>query len=362
MLIDEVRITITSGSGGDGRVSFYSPKGKPSGGDGGVGGSVYACINPQMSSLAPYAQTPIRRAQEGSAGATFNKTGKNGADLTLFFPIGTQLKDTETGELIELQEGAEPVLLCAGGRGGWGNAHYMQKHPGSFSTALSGKPGVTRTFLAVMRLIADCGLVGLPNAGKSSLLNALTDAQAKVANYPFTTLEPNLGVLIAKSRDKRVNPPTPRLRRTRKEKDDRTTLATDTNTYEMSDDGPRTKNLIVIADIPGLIEGASQGKGLGHKFLKHIEKVKVILHCISCETNNLEADYQLVRGELLKYNPSLGEKQEIIVLTKEDTLWDDAVRQNLYAKAQKLASTVVFVSVLKDTTISDLTDLIASSA
>lgn len=180
-----------------------------------------------------------------------------------------------------------------------------------------------------MRLIADCGLIGLPNAGKSSLLNVLTNASAKVANYPFTTLEPNLGILSMANSEKRM---------------------------------AKGQKGIILADIPGLIEGASTGKGLGDKFLKHIEKVRVILHCISSETTDLADDYAKVRKELEDYNPALLEKEEIIILTKADTLCDDTARLKLRQLAEGLASTVVFTSILDDTTISHLTDMIVSSA
>lgn len=322
MLIDEATITITSGTGGEGRVSFYLNRGKPSGGDGGRGGAVYAVVSSQLTTLSKYVRTPRYKAADGGPGDTFNKTGKNAEDLTLSFPTGTQLIDLDSNEPIELQEQASPVLLCKGGRGGWGNTHFSRKNLGMFSKALPGMPGITRRFKVVMRLIADCGFIGLPNAGKSSLLNVLTDAHAKVANYPFTTLEPNLGILK-------------------------------TSTY-----GKR----IVLADIPGLIEGASTGKGLGDKFLKHIEKVNVLLHCISCESTDMHADYQKIRDELRAYNPLLLDKKEIIILTKVDTLCDDASRQKLEKIGRSLASTVVFVSILDDTTISQLTDLISSSA
>ena len=328
MLIDEAIISVEAGDGGDGRVAFFPNYGKPAGGDGGRGGDLYAIVDPNLSTLTKYTRTHKYHAEDGLVGRSSTKDGKDGENLTLRFPIGTQLIDNVTHESIELQEGAPPTLLCKGGQGGWGNASVSRKNQGVFATAYPGRAGQKRNFHVIMRLIADCGLIGIPNAGKSSLLNVLTDAHAKVANYPFTTLEPNLGVM------KILN-----------------------SKFEILSN----KSQILIADIPGLIEGASAGKGLGDKFLKHIEKVKVILHCISCETNDLVGDYKKIRKELEDYNPALLAKKEIIILTKADTLCDDTARLKLKQSAEGLASTVVFCSILDDTTISNLTDVIVSS-
>jgi GTP-binding protein len=335
MLIDEAIITVEAGDGGDGRVAFFPNYGKPAGGDGGRGGDLYAVVDSNLSTLTKYTRTHKYHAEDGLVGRSSTKDGKDGESLTLRFPIGTQLIDNVTHESIELQEGA-PVLLCKGGQGGWGNASVSRKNQGVFATAYPGRAGQKRNFHVIMRLIADCGLIGIPNAGKSSLLNVLTDAHAKVANYPFTTLEPNLGILKVQSTE---YPSTP-LR-----------------TGAVQNEEKR----IILADIPGLIEGASTGKGLGDKFLKHIEKVKVILHCISCETTDLSGDYKKIRKELEEYNPALLAKKEIIILTKMDILCDDTARLKLQQSAEGLASTVVFCSILDDTTISNLTDVIVSS-
>ena len=328
MLIDEAIISVEAGNGGDGRVAFFPNYGKPAGGDGGRGGDLYAIVDPNLSTLTKYTRTHKYHAEDGLVGRSSTKDGKDGENLTLRFPIGTQLIDNVTQESIELQEGAPPALLCKGGQGGWGNASVSRKNQGVFATAYPGRAGQKRNFHVIMRLIADCGLIGIPNAGKSSLLNVLTDAHAKVANYPFTTLEPNLGILKFPISNSQFS---------------------------------NSQNRIILADIPGLIEGASAGKGLGDKFLKHIEKVKVILHCISCETNDLAGDYKKIRKELEEYNPALLAKKEIIILTKMDTLCDDTARLKLKQSAEGLASTVVFCSILDDTTISNLTDVIVSS-
>jgi GTP-binding protein len=327
MLIDEAIITVEAGDGGDGRVAFFPNYGKPAGGNGGKGGDLYAVVDPNLSTLTKYTRTHQYHAPDGKGGGSGTRDGQDGEDLTLRFPIGTQLIDTVSHESIELSEGV-PVRLCKGGQGGWGNASVSRKNKGVFATAYPGREGQKRNFHVIMRLIADCGLIGLPNAGKSSLLNALTNAHAKVADYPFTTLEPNLGILKFPISNSQFS---------------------------------NAQNRIILADIPGLIEGASAGKGLGDKFLKHIEKVKVILHCISCETADLPGDYQKIRKELEDYNPALLAKKEIIILTKMDTLCDDTTRQKLRQMAEALSSTVVFASILDDTTISDLTDMIVSA-
>lgn len=320
MLIDEAIITVEAGDGGDGRVAFFPNYGKPAGGAGGRGGDVYATVDSNISTLTKYTRTHKYHASNGLVGQSATKDGKDGENLTLRFPIGTQLVDSETHESIELQQG-QTVLLCKGGQGGWGNASVSRKNQGVFATAYPGREGQKRSFHVIMRLIADCGLIGLPNAGKSSLLNVLTNADAKVANYEFTTLEPNLGVL-------KLSDPTKR---------------------------------VIIADIPGLIEGASIGKGLGDKFLKHIEKVKVILHCISCETIDLVGDYTKIRKELEDYNPSLLAKKEIILLTKSDTLASESRKQELQKLADGFSATVILCSILDDTSISQLTEVIVSA-
>ena len=239
-------------------------------------------------------------AQKGGNGDSFNKTGVGGDDLILDFPPGTELVEHETEKAIVIPTSGEPILLCNGGRGGFGNDHFktsINRSPRQFEP---GGDGEKRTFKVLMKLIAQVGLIGLPNAGKSSLLNALTKAQARIANYPFTTLEPNLGAL----------------------------------------------GRIIIADIPGLIEGASQGKGLGSRFLKHIEKVNILLHCISCEDNvtQIKKNYKAVRNELGTYNKSLLEKEEIILLTKSDLILPKE-RDRKIASFLKLASIVVCVSI-----------------
>ena len=278
MLIDEAHIILQAGNGGDGVVAFF-PGGKktgPSGGDGGRGGSVFVRANRSVTSLYSYSKNHLFKAENGKDGANFSKTGHSGEDLILNFPVGTELIEKSTGKRLELPDDGRKILVCSGGRGGYGNERFKSSTNQAPRQSEKGFPGERRTFDVIMRLIADVGLIGLPNAGKSSILNELTKAQPKIAPYPFTTLEPNLGAL---------------------------------------------ENL-VLADIPGLIEGASSGKGLGIKFLKHIEKVKVLLHCISLENKvpEMKKNYETVRHELALFNGELLKKPEIILLTKTDIL------------------------------------------
>lgn len=273
MLIDEVEITVKGGHGGPGRVSFGPAKySGPDGGNGGRGGDVYLKVTSDLFALNQFTKKKFLKAEDGEGGGKNKRSGKDGKDLDLTLPIGTFLEDKNSGEVFELNDLNQGILIARGGLGGKGNFELKSPRVTTPKSAQVGLPGQERQLKVLLKLIADFGLIGLPNAGKSSLLNELTAANVKTAAYPFTTLEPNLGVLNGK----------------------------------------------VIADIPGLIEGASKGKGLGIKFLKHIEKVKLLLHCISAESEDVLKDYQIVRNELGTFNPELLEKEEIILLTKSD--------------------------------------------
>ncbi len=272
MLVDEAEIIIKGGHGGPGRVSFRGKKGGgPDGGDGGRGGDVLVKATSDIYALQQFLSRNVLKAQDGEAGGAGIRSGANGKDLILTMPVGTFLID-EKGDEIELLKENQEILLAKGGLGGRGNESFKSSSNTTPRYAQKGLRGQEKRLKLKLKLIADFGLIGLPNAGKSSLLNEITNANAKIGDYAFTTLEPNLGVLNDK----------------------------------------------VLADIPGLIEGASQGRGLGHKFLKHIEKVKLLLHCISSESDNPEKDYTIVREELKKFNPELLKKEEIILLTKSD--------------------------------------------
>ncbi|NTU74212.1 GTPase ObgE [Candidatus Roizmanbacteria bacterium] len=245
MLIDEAYIVVRAGKGGDGKVSFFpGAKTGPDGGRGGEGGSVYARVNRTISSLNHYVKQKLFVAEDGKVGQSFQKTGADGDDLILDVPVGTTFINLETQEEVELMNEGELVPLCRGGWGGKGNMQLTNARFTAPRRAEKGKPGQEKKFKVLLKLIADFGLIGLPNAGKSSLLNELTAANVKTAAYAFTTLEPNLGAFYNR----------------------------------------------VIADIPGLIEGASSGKGLGTKFLKHIEKVQMLLHCVAADSADMMRD------------------------------------------------------------------------
>lgn len=284
MLIDEVDVTLKAGHGGAGAVSFGPGRWSgPDGGNGGRGGDIYLTTTSDLNALAQFAHKSFFAAGDGNPGGGNKKFGKDGKDLILSIPVGTMVINKNTNEEIELNNLNQKVPICKGGLGGRGNAEFASPSHTTPRYAQRGLPGEEKKLKFVLKLIADYGLIGLPNAGKSSLLNELTAANAKVGNYPFTTLEPSLGVLNGK----------------------------------------------VIADIPGLIEGASKGKGLGTKFLKHIEKVNLLLHCISVESENMVRDYTVIRKELEDFNPQLLEKEEAILLTKTDLIDSAKLKQKV---------------------------------
>ncbi len=285
MLIDRAEITIRGGHGGHGMPNKF--KG-PDGGNGGNGGSVFIKTSSNINLLNQFSEKDLFIAENGSMGGKNNRSGKQGSDIEILLPAGTSVIEKDTGKVIlELTKPDERILICRGGRGGFGG-----------TTGTPGTRGEEKKVILSLKLIADFGLIGLPNAGKSSLLNELTNAKAETANYPFTTLEPNLGVFEDKC----------------------------------------------LADIPGLIEGASSGKGLGIGFLKHIEKVSVLLHCISCESGDVLKDYETVRGELDKFGFDLTKKPEIIILTKTDLVKTEDV-QKLVKKLSKLVNKILPVSI-----------------
>lgn len=299
MLIDEVEIILKAGHGGPGRVSFNpGQRSGPNGGNGGKGGDIYISVTSDLRSLNQFSKSKLKEAEDGEMGGIFQKSGRDGKDLEIIMPIGTELLDQDTGEIIELDDLNQRILICKGGIGGKGNFELKSPRKTTPMHAQKGMPGQEKHFKVELKFIADFGLIGLPNAGKSSLLNELTNANVKTAEYPFTTLEANLGMYNRK----------------------------------------------VIADIPGLIEGASEGKGLGIKFLKHIEKVKLLLHCVPADSEDLLKDYETVRKELGKYNPKLLEKKEIIILTKSDLIEEKELQKKI-SRLKKLKKQIIPVSI-----------------
>jgi GTP-binding protein len=276
MLTDEVKIKVFAGHGGDGSVAFNKIKMSlgPTGGNGGNGGNIFFEGVSDLTALNKYKSKKDYYADNGQNGKGDKSTGRDGKDLFLSVPIGSVIKNVQNSKTFEITGVGQTSLAAKGGKGGRGNFFFRSSVNTSPQKAEKGREGEVFEFEIELRFIADIGLVGLPNAGKSSLLNELTKADVKVANYEFTTLEPNLGVL----------------------------------------------NSIVIADIPGLIEGASSGRGLGIKFLKHISRTKILLHCLSLEAKDLKKDYQIIRQELGNYDKNLLKKKEIIVFTKADTI------------------------------------------
>ena len=294
--IDEVKIFISSGKGGNGCVAFrrekFIPRGGPNGGDGGKGGDViFVCAN-DLNTLVDFRFQQHFAAKDGQSGMGSNCHGSKGADLVLKLPIGTQVFDEGTGTLlVDMIEEGQTVTIAKGGNGGFGNARFKSSINQAPKKAMPGFPAEELELRLKLKLISDAGLVGLPNAGKSTFLAATTRAKPKIANYPFTTLKPQLGVVYI-------------------------------------DDKESTKEF-VLADIPGLIEDASLGKGLGDKFLKHIERCGVILHLIDASNEDVADSYRIIRKELESYAVGLKDKLEIVALNKIDLLSEEELKEKL---------------------------------
>lgn len=308
MLVDEVKITIKAGDGGQGKIHFAPMKGGPDGGNGGRGGDVYIVGTSDLTALNRYSGKPKLSAGIGEPGGDNKKTGRGGEDLILTMPVGTTVTDTKTGEHHTISNEYARTKIASGGHGGKGNFEFRSAVLRAPRIAEPGTPGQTRELFLNLQFFADVGIIGLPNAGKSSLLNALTKAQAKIAAYPFTTLEPNLGV----------------------------------------------SHGVIMADIPGIIEGASTGKGLGFKFLKHISKVATLFHCVSCESADLLTDYEIIRGELGTYDRELLKKSECILLTKTDLVTESEIAKKI--KLLKTKSKLVLAISVVDSTNMDLVE------
>jgi GTP-binding protein len=311
--IDELKLHIKAGNGGNGVVRWLHEKGKefmgPAGGNGGKGADVYARAIRDIGVLRNYQNIKEIEAPKGGDGENKSRHGANGQDLYVDFPVGSILTNLQTGGKVFLNTEGEVKLLAEGGRGGQGNETFKSSTNQRPEQSTPGKPGEEFDFYIEVELVADAGLIGLPNAGKSSLINELTNAKSKVGAYQFTTLEPALG-----------------------------------NMYGF-----------ILADLPGLIEGASEGKGLGHKFLRHIKRTKILFHCLSLESSKLVSDYKTIRKELKDYSEELALKKEILILTKTDVLDKKGV-ESAKKKMSKYNKNILTVSILDDESIKNLKD------
>jgi GTPase len=315
MFLDEVSITVRAGDGGDGAATFrreaHVPRGGPDGGDGGRGGSVYLVVDAGETMLRDYRHKHHFRADSGGRGEGSKRHGKAGRDLHLKVPPGTVVRDAKTGDLLaDLVSREQSVMVARGGRGGLGNVHFATAVNRAPTHSQKGEPGEEHRLQLELRLIADVGLVGLPNAGKSTLLGALSAAHPEIANYPFTTLSPNLGVL-------------------------------DLSAFDAHDE-----RRITIADMPGLIEGASGGAGLGHAFLRHVSRTRVLGHVVDLAAADPERDYEVIREELEAHDPALLTKVSVVIGNKID-LAAGAANKAAFAK-RRARDGIPFVAISAD--------------
>lgn len=314
MIIDEVKIEIKAGDGGNGGVYFrrekFIPKGGPDGGDGGNGGDIIFESSRHEHDLTQYARARKFTAENGVSGMPQKSSGKNGQDLILRVPIGTQIyRDDQLA--IDLMTDNQQYNAAKGGNGGWGNQHFATSIKQAPKWAKQGLPGESDKLRLELKMIADVGLVGLPNAGKSTLLSVISNAKPRIADYPFTTLEPNLGVVRFADKS------------------------------------------IVVADIPGLIEGASEGRGLGHKFLKHIERTRILVQLIDVSSDNPWRDYQTVSLELKNFSEKLAKKKKIVVLSKTEILTAPEIK-NIIGIFKKHRINIVPISAATHTGVDEL--------
>lgn len=307
IFLDKAKIKIESGRGGNGTVAWrrekYVDKGGPAGGDGGNGGDVYFVGDEDLSTLLDFKYKSIFKAENGDNGRIKNQIGKCGKDLYIKIPVGTVIKDAKTGKIIgDITHHEQTLLVAKGGRGGRGNARFATAQKRAPQFCEPGESGITRELDLELKLIADVGLIGMPNAGKSTLISAISAAKPKIADYPFTTLVPNLGVVKK-----------------------------------------RTGDSFVVADIPGLIEGASEGIGLGHEFLKHVERCRFLLHLVDLTSEDPMDNYFKINEELKKYSESLYNEYQIVVLNKVDAV-DEEIKNHYHEEFKKLGKDVFVIS------------------
>ncbi len=314
--IDEVTISAQAGKGGDGVIRWLrnkeTAKGGPCGGDAGRGGDVALLGVRDLAALASYRFTKKFRAQNGESGGANNKHGADGAMTVLTVPVGT-VATLPNGEVVDVLSEGEPIIVLKGGQGGFGNAHFKGSTNQNPFHKTDGKKGEGGDIILTLKIIADVGFIGFPNAGKSSLLNALTRARSKVGAYPFTTLEPYLGDFYG----------------------------------------------YLLADIPGLIEGASAGRGLGSKFLRHVERTGFLVHLVSSEQDDPVAAYTSIRKELEAFGHGLSEKKEIVVLSKTDLLSEDEAKARIAALTSASGKEVVPLTIADDSVLKNFSDLLA---
>ena len=320
MFIDYAEIEVTAGKGGDGAVTFrrekYVPKGGPSGGNGGKGGSIILKTDPNLFTLLDFRYKKKYKAQNGEPGGSSRKDGKSGNDVIIKIPVGTIVKNAETGKLIfDLNQSDQEVILAEGGKGGKGNSNFATPTNQAPRKAEPGKEGKSFKVTLELKLIADVGLVGFPNAGKSTLISKISAAKPKIADYPFTTLTPNLGIVKYKD-------------------------------YKS----------FTVADIPGIIEGAHEGKGLGLTFLKHIERTRILLFLIDITSENYQKDYDILFNELKSYSKKLAEKKKIVSLSKVDLAGDLDLKKIAGKKLKNSDSQILMISSATGQGVPELLD------
>lgn len=328
MFIDRAKIRIKAGDGGNGVTAFrrekFVPRGGPSGGDGGKGGDVWLESDEGLNTLLHLRYNPEHKAERGRHGEGSNRHGKDGDDAVVKVPVGTQVFDTESGDLVfDFTEPGQRFRAGKGGKGGWGNSHFATPTRRAPKFHYTGRPGDEKELQLELKLIADVGLVGFPNAGKSTLISVISAAKPKIADYPFTTLEPNLGVV-------------------------------DLGDFKT----------FVVADIPGLIEGASEGAGLGDRFLRHVERTKLILHLVdisSLSGRDPVSDYEIINRELANYNSDLASRPQIVVATKTDALDDPERLESLRKRAKKDKKPFLEISAVAGRGTKELVSLVAKT-